>query len=292
MFDRKRKIRKYLRTYGKENARNNSRYKPIRQNSNGTKKRTHPLIKKLRRIGAILSIGAILILISYWIFFSDFFTTKEIAPVDPSLETQVIFEEIRESLTKSLGSNLLFINESELEDKIISAFPQLETIKVKKDYPSTIVLEFQEYPLTANIINESPNLRKSYVINSIGFAIKEDYENPQLPYIRLISDEPANPETPIIEAINLNIIMDTIAYYEEKFGMGVSEIIYKPTPREVHLITEKGFAIMLDIQKSTEDQLKKLKKVLVKLDIYTQPLEYIDLRIAGNNGDKIIYKRK
>ena len=36
---------------------------------------------------------------------------------------------------------------------------------------------------------------------------------------------------------------------------------------------------------------KKLKKSLVKLDIYTATLEYIDLRIAGTNGDKIIYKR-
>jgi cell division septal protein FtsQ len=291
MFDRKRKIRKYLRTYGKGNVRNNSRHAPSRKNDNGTKKRVHPLVRKLRKVGAILSIVAIFLLFGYWIFFSDFFTIKEIATKDADLETQVIFEEVRESLTKSLGNNLLFIDESELEEKILSAFPQLETIKVKKDYPRTLTLEFQEYPLVANIINESPNLRKSYVINSIGFAIKEDYENPQLPYINLISDEPANPETPIITASNLKIIMDTIAYFEEKFGMKVSGVTYKPTPREIHLITEKGFAIYLDIQKSTEEQLKKLKKVLVKLDIYTQPLEYIDLRIAGNNGDKIIYKR-
>ena len=38
--------------------------------------------------------------------------------------------------------------------------------------------------------------------------------------------------------------------------------------------------------------LKKLKKALVKLDIYTEDLQYIDLRIAGGNGDKIIYKRR
>ena len=33
-------------------------------------------------------------------------------------------------------------------------------------------------------------------------------------------------------------------------------------------------------------------KALVKLDIYNEDLQYIDLRIAGGNGDKIIYKRR
>jgi len=46
------------------------------------------------------------------------------------------------------------------------------------------------------------------------------------------------------------------------------------------------------MQNPAEDQLKKLKKILVKLDIYKENLLYIDLRIAGANGDKIIYKRK
>jgi hypothetical protein len=50
--------------------------------------------------------------------------------------------------------------------------------------------------------------------------------------------------------------------------------------------------VWLDMQKPIEEQLKKLKKALVKLDIYTESLEYIDLRISGTNGDKIIYKRK
>jgi len=46
------------------------------------------------------------------------------------------------------------------------------------------------------------------------------------------------------------------------------------------------------MQQPSENQLKKLKKSLVKLDIFNEPLEYIDLRIAGGNGDKIIYKRR
>ena len=79
---------------------------------------------------------------------------------------------------------------------------------------------------------------------------------------------------------------------EDKFGMRVVEVIYKKVPREIHLLTERDFYIWIDMQNPADEQLKKLKKALVKLDIYTENLEYIDLRIAGGNGDKIIYKRR
>ncbi len=96
----------------------------------------------------------------------------------------------------------------------------------------------------------------------------------------------------VIDPSKLDYILDTKAYFEDKFGLRVVEVEYKKTAREIHLITEKNFAIWIDIQVSYEDQLKKLKKTLVKLDIYNEPLEYIDLRIAGGHGDKIIYKRR
>ena len=95
----------------------------------------------------------------------------------------------------------------------------------------------------------------------------------------------------MIEKSKLDYILESKNYFEDKFGMKIIRIEYKATAREVHLLTERNFFIWLDIQISFEDQFKKLKKSLVKLDIYTEALEYIDLRIAGSNGDKIIYKR-
>lgn len=178
-----------------------------------------------------------------------------------------------------------------MELKIKNLFPELESIKVNKDYPSTLTIGFLEYPLVANIINESTTIRKNYIINSIGFAIKEDLESPELPYIKIESDEPINTEVAVIEKLKLDYILESKTYFEDKFGMKIIRIEYKPTAREIHLLTERNFFIWLDIQISYEEQFKKLKKTLVKLDIYTEDLEYIDLRIAGSNGDKIIYKR-
>ena len=68
--------------------------------------------------------------------------------------------------------------------------------------------------------------------------------------------------------------------------------IYKPVEREVHLKTEKDFAIWLDLGKTYEQQLDKLKRTLERLDIYNTPLQYIDLRISSQTGEKIIFRRR
>jgi len=104
-----------------------------------------------------------------------------------------------------------------LDKKILNKFPELEIIKVNKDYPNKIEIEFYEYPLIANIINESNSLKKSYIVNTIGYTVKEDYENPALPYIKIKSEEPLNTDAAIISVNKLNYILDIIPYFEDKF---------------------------------------------------------------------------
>ena len=43
---------------------------------------------------------------------------------------------------------------------------------------------------------------------------------------------------------------------------------------------------------SLDEQFDKLKKGLPRLNIYEIDLLYIDLRISGINGEKIIFKRR
>lgn len=231
-------------------------------------------------------------MILYAFFFSNLFTINSIRINNDAFENEGLNEEIKTKISDILGGNILFINTEELQLKILKEFPEIESVSVNKDHPRSIIIEFEKLPLVANVINESSSIKKSFIINSIGYAIKEDLESQNLPYIRIQSEEPVNTETPVIEATNLTYILNTISYFEDKFGMRVVEVEYKKIPREIHLLTERDFYIWIDIQRPAEEQLKKLKKALVKLDIYTENLQYIDLRIAGESGDKIIYKRK
>ena len=289
MFRKKRKLPKYRFAYGKSPL-----YTKKLPKSSGKKlvKKTHPYFTKIKKLTVFTVSSIATILLAYLVFFSSYLEIANIKIVDENLENQTLGLEIKKSIADQIGKNLIFVNTENLVIKVKNIFPAIENLSIKKDHPNSINIEFAEYQLVANTINESKSIKKSYIINSIGYAIKEDLENTSLPYIRIKSEEPVNIQAPVIEATKLNYILETIKYFEDKFGMRITEVEYKKIPREIRLLTEKGFYIWLDIQRPYETQLKKLKKSLAKLDIYSDPLEYIDLRIAGNSGDKIIYKRK
>lgn len=292
MFNKKRKIQKFKFKYGKSPTFTPKELKNTRYHSKKLQKRSHPYFAKIKKFTLVLTILVLAILSIYGIFFSSYFKVKNIEIANELIDNDSIGQEITKILSTNIGKNLLFTNTEDIQVKILDSFPEIEEIEVEKDYPGSIVVTFSEYPLVANVTNESQTLKKSYIINSIGYAIKEDLESTSLPYIKVQSDEPLNPESPIIEANKLRYILETVIYFEDKFGMRVVEVVYKKVPREIHLLTERNFYIWLDMQKPADEQLKKLKKSLVKLDIYTEDLQYIDLRIAGGNGDKIIYKRR
>lgn len=258
-------------------------------------------IKRLGKFGKInkasslfkrILYPAAIILLTYLLFFSPYLLVKEIYISEENIDNIALGEELKEAAKSEIGKNILFVDTKELNANILDHFPQLENLEITKDYPNALKISFSEFPMVANVNNEAPNLKKSYIINSIGYAVKEDLKSTALPTITIKSAEPLNTANPVIEAKKLNYILNTITYFEEKFGMKVKEMLYKPAAHEVHIITEKDFAIWLDIEKPAQDQLKKLKKALVKLNIFNDPLLYIDLRIAGGNGDKIIYKRR
>jgi len=249
-------------------------------------------LKRFKKLFLIIIVLGIIISLIYLFASSSNFTLSEVVTEENSIENQLINEQVKGLLKDQIGANLAFVNTSELENKILEHFPSIESITINKDYPNKIKVNFTKYPLAANVITESNSLKKSYIINSIGLIAQEDLENTRLPYIKFYSDEPINPQLPLINTSTLEYILTATQTFEERFGIRVVEVEYKKVARELHLLTEKDFIIWLDIQQETDAQFKKLKKALVKLDIYKEPLQYIDLRIAGNSGDKIIYKRK
>ncbi|MBL4694277.1 FtsQ-type POTRA domain-containing protein [Candidatus Gracilibacteria bacterium] len=234
----------------------------------------------------------ILISIIYAIFFSKYFLSKNIKVIANEAGDPLIQAQIPEKINSALNQNLPLLNTNNLEEKINSAFPSINNVQVSKDYPNTIVVKYEEFPLISNLALKTPNINKSYILNSMGFAVKEDLKKNTLPLITMYQDNPINKDEAVIDAHKLKYILDAVLHFEDKFSLNITEITYKKTARELHLRTEKDFVIWIDTQQSYDAQFKKLKKALIKLDIYSEALEYIDLRIAGGSGDKIIYKRK
>jgi len=254
-----------------------------------------PSNKGKKILAALLSLGIVSYCI-YALFFSDYFLVKKYKVE----EEGVIIEAndlINQILEKELNRNLVTVNEEEIRQEIRSVQPEINTLKILKVFPDTLKVQFEKYPTIANITNIVGGVQKKFLVDSQGFLTEENNENPNLPYIKIETKDPLQVRNsflsdPKISAARLTYMIQAINLFEEKFGMKILFAQYKVREREVHLYTEKYFYVMIDMEKELGPQLEKLKKATSKLDIYTVPLLYIDLRISGNQVEKVIFKRK
>jgi len=254
-----------------------------------------PSNKGKKILAAILAIGIVSYAV-YAVFFSDYFIMKKYKVEEEGtiIETN---DTVNGLLETKIGSNLVLLNEDRIIDEIKAAQPEINKIKVKKNFPDTLIVQFEKFPTVANIVNLSGGIQKKFLVDSQGLLTEENGENPNLPYIKIETKDPLEVRAHFIgdakrAAERLDYIIKAINLYEEKFGMKTVYAVFKIRERELHLYTEKYFYVMLDMEKSMVTQMDKLKKALAKLDIYTVPLIYIDLRISGSDYEKVIFKRK
>lgn len=246
--------------------------------------------KKIKIFLVILILASGIAYSVYFMFFSNYFILTEVKTVQEGMEEKnKLFDEYFNGMK---GKNLILIDTKKIKDEIQKDHPEFENISIKKVYPKGIRIEADKYPPAANIINVAGEAQRKHIVNIVGLSILEEAENPNLPYIKIRSEEFLDAKSPLLPKEKLEYIIGAIGYFEDKLGMKVFDAEYLKKAREVHLKTEKYFYVWLDIQKPFEEQIMKLKRIVPKLDIYNQPLAYIDLRVSEVSGDKIIYKKR
>lgn len=255
---------------------------------------------KTSRLKKILIILLTLFIIggsSYFVFFTDYFEIQNFQIYDEGtpVTTNLKLNELAGQML--LSQNILLFNEKDLLSQMLKENPEYRLAEVKKILPHTIEIELERFPVAANIINvidgsDGIKIQKKYLVNTNGMIIMENEENPDLPYIRVSTKQALGINSYPLNQEKLDYIIKLVALFEEKFGIKVVEAVYLKQAREVHLRTEKGFDVWFDQSKNMLSQIDKLKKALPKLDIYTVPLQYIDLRITSANAEKVIFKKR
>ena len=250
--------------------------------------------KKILRPTIIIALGILIYFITYFFFISDTFAITKIELKVEGDDSTIVEDEnsLVEYLKNFENTNLFLFNDTEEESYLETIYPEYKTINIKKSLPDTLVLKLESYSLSANLIVEKDDISKKFIINESGIIIAENEEDPSLPYIYMETTEVIMKGRTAIKSENLIFILEAIDDFQNKFGMQVLDTTYYKIEREVHLRTEKYFDVWLDIQLTVDEQLDKLKQALPKLNIYETPLYYIDLRISGQNGDKVIYMEK
>ncbi|MBU1019006.1 MAG: hypothetical protein ABII07_04630 [Patescibacteria group bacterium] len=254
-------------------------------------KQAQKQFKKTIRPIIIIAAGLIIYVISHLLFISEVFTITKIEYDSSNIE--VIDENpILNYLQNFKGENILLINTDDEEIYLKQTYPEYKKIEVKKSLPHTLILELSPYDLAANLIQQAEGVNKKFIISENGLLTEENTQDPSLPYIYIKTEDMLILGKMAMEENSLAFILEAITDFQNKFGMQVLDATYYRTAREVHLRTERYFDVWLDTQIEVDEQLNKLKQALPKINIYEDPLSYIDLRISGQSGDKVIYMPK
>jgi cell division septal protein FtsQ len=259
----------------------------------------------------------------YGIFFTPLFEIQNIE-VKGEADTSQEQVAIKEILQEILGKNMLFWSASNQEKALLKSFTYLKNLDIDRKLFHTITVKLETYPPVASVrVEFEDGSSENFVVNEKGYIASVGATIEDLPLLVIDSTgtdadlgavqtaepeetvespetadeaDPAVPEKPdqineeLIPQEVLSSLLETSKSFEGKFNMDVLEIHYLKRARELHLYTERYFFVWLDMTQDLNLQLLKLKKALVKIDLYTAPLDYIDLRISGQNGEKVIYK--
>lgn len=284
LFKRNKRIRP--KTYSRRPLLHNQR----RFRRNGINNLTLPNLVKLKKWSVLIGTLATAIVISYFLFFSNQLSIKEIQVYkDQSLEAN---SPLQFYFNSAINQSIVFSDLSEVQNKILTDNPQIDKIAIKKKFPSTIKIEYTEFSIVANLLLSAEEVQQKYLLNSQGQVARKDIENPNLPFIKMTAVKALKSQEQAIDPEKLKYILESRKAFEEKFGIKVFDVTYLKEARELHLRTEKYFYVWLDMTQNYDKQFSKLKKSLNTLDIYNDPIDYIDLRISGTNGEKVIFKRK
>ena len=246
--------------------------------------------KKIKKIILLGGIAGITGWITYFLLISE---TLAIQTIQVQEDEKIMAEHPLEDLfQKFKGSNLLLVKIDDLETYLARRYTQYESVSIRKNFPHTLTLILKNYAIVANLTVEDTIKKETpWLLNGHGNLVKGSHEK-DLPLIKMQTASPISEGLEVISQDHLAFMLEAMQNYEDKLGMKISYTLYLPIEREAHLWTEREFYVWLDMTMDLDKQLNKLKRVLSELNIYEESLEYIDLRISGVNGEKVIFKRK
>ena len=291
-----------FRSYSRANPNGRQAMRVKKRGIRKTKRNKRPSkYTKLFFILKALIVLAIIIGLGYLSLFTKAFEIQGVN-IDGKLDTIETQNEITKYLEGYMGQNLLLFPTQEHQTVLEEKYPHFKSIKISRKIFHTLKVQLQNFDDTANIqINHDDGSKQFYIANELGLISQIGTTNENLPTVVMdvTGTELELPEAEesqlglhkeIINQKTLNTLIESESDFEGKFNMQVLEIYYLKRARELHFYTERHFYVWIDISQDIDLQLAKLKKAMTTINIYDAPIEYIDLRISGQNGEKVIYK--
>ena len=210
----------------------------------------------------------------YLIFFSSYFKIKEVIIDGTEISNK---NEIASSVL--LGHNILFTKNINMENDILSKFPEIKEVQIYKGIPNAIKVVVLEYD--KSLVWQIGE--KYYLVSSRGIVYKEitdkiaDYTS--LPRVldkrNVAVSERQHILSPNFVSFTMNIIKD----FKEYTNLEPDYFWVDETTMDLVLQTKEVIYVKFDTMRSSKKQLTNLKNVLISKRAEIN--EYVDVRIDG-----------
>jgi|SaaInlV_200m_DNA_2_1039689.scaffolds.fasta_scaffold23431_2 cell division septal protein FtsQ len=206
---------------------------------------------------------------------SPYFNIKKIDVVrdNPNISPAAI----EAVLTDFYEKNMLFLRDADVRSRLHAEFPEFREISVNEKWPSTIELKIQVSPPMFTLFNtETANFS---TVSEDGVILAESLgEN--LSVVKVFQHpEPLLERQEFINANSLQKILDAQKMLLRELGLPISEVRILSRANELHLVTRGEVAIWIDLSLPIEPQIQKLVLAENEIDLGSNSLEHIDLRI-------------
>jgi len=227
----------------------------------------------------------------YILFFSGIFNIKNITLIG---EQDINSQEIKEIVEKKISGKIIFfpqkqiflVNSESIRNALENKFLEIKDVKIKKQFPDTLKIE---------VISRAPRIiwhtnNDYFYVDQDGFAFKKIFKSKVTSDYPIINDVSGSEVVLGEKVISQDRASNFITFVEEvldklKAKVDVHVNSFEVSSRscyELWVNTKEGWKIYFDTQRSADEQLTALAKVLnEKIGKDRKSLEYVDLRVKN-----------
>jgi hypothetical protein len=256
------------------------------------------------RIWFTCLVGVVIVVISLYFMFSPLFSVSSVRV--SRQDQRVDVEEIQKLLQPFFSKHILFVSPIRLSHEIQSAYPEVSSVKVNKNYPNEIHVVLFMDPIIADVLIGEPGdteaqaeeLQKAEeeegglhrYITEKGVYLEYPFKLPKKPEEERLSiylvDWAVKPEhrQKLFSESALHEVKSVRRILLESFGHTTKFTTFYLRSREFHVKTENN-VLWFDLSNPVIQQINRYREFL---RTFTQDTakEYIDLRLH----DRVVYR--
>jgi hypothetical protein len=209
--------------------------------------------------------------------FSPYFDLKRVEVIrdNPHLDVQAV----ENLMAEFYGQNLLFLSQYNIETRLLETFPEFREVKLSESWPDALKVEVVLSPPYYQVLNEFDATFS--VLSEDGVVLRQEATE-GLPVLKILSYEQSlQSGEKFASAAVLQDITELRTFFAEDLKISVDEIRYLPVAYEMHLVSDAGTAFWFDLRAEPLQQARKINLVSDEINLYTQALEHVDLRIPN-----------